>query len=93
MLLQEVRGPLRIRATPSRECILDQVLRQVDGSWPNFGMDFTKGLVICISDVYKGTHADESSGDAEGARKYNRTRTLRMTLEHFRALKSVSQVF
>jgi hypothetical protein len=56
-------------------------------------MDFTKDLVICISDVYKGTHADESSGDAEGARKYNRTRTLRMTLEHFRALKSVSQVF
>lgn len=55
-------------------------------------MDFTNGLVTYILDVYEATHADESSGDAEGVRKYKGTRNLRMTLEHFRTLKAVSQV-
>ena len=54
-------------------------------------MDFPNGLVTYILDVYKGTHADESSGDAEGVRKYKGTRNLRMTLEHFRTLKAVSR--
>ena len=53
-------------------------------------MDFTKGLVTYSLDVYKGTHADELSGDAEGVRKYKGARNLRMTLEHFRTLKAVS---
>jgi hypothetical protein len=56
-------------------------------------MDFTNGLVICISDVYKGTHPDDSSEDAEGVRKYKGARNLRMILEHFRTLKTVSQSF
>ena len=47
--------------------------------------------MTCILDVYKGTHANESSGDAEGVRNNKGTRNLRMTLEHFRTLKAVSQ--
>jgi hypothetical protein len=57
-------------------------------------MDFTKGLLVVtyILDVHKGTHEDESSGVAKGVRKYKGTRSLRMTVEHFRTLKAVSQV-
>ena len=53
-------------------------------------MDFTKVLVIRVSDEYKGNHADDFSEEAEGVRKYKGTRNLRIILEQFRTLKAVS---